>query len=357
MATAKKQVTAPAAKKAAHIEQADKAIKKAAAKTPAAKATPVKITQEPSGKVKVAAKGRVVEATPQHAEPPAAAKKDEGPNLPAVYRDGTHSAIVFEIGAKAVTLITMATLKVEEMRRVEFDTTFTPYTEYPVRRCAEIYLGSTQYRQIDPETRKLLEAIVADKATEYKQFATTNQESEMPSKVTSKVPSHPLRRASDAPLREALKAQGIAPSAAKGGDKPTPAKKAAETKEAKAAPAKKAAAPAKTTEKPAAKKAPWDKGAAGKTAAAPAAKKAGGTPPTRAPKFDENTKVKMGDTAKAKRGKMLTFIEAAIELAKKGKGQTTRGAIEAKVRDSWEGDDLNTYFPYAVKNGLLVVAA
>lgn len=350
MVTAKKQVTATAAKKTAP------AAKTPAAKKPAAKTVPVKITQEPSGKVKVAAKGRVVEATPLHAEPPAAAKKDEGPKLPAVYRDGTHSAIVFEIGAKAVTLITMATLKVEEMRRVEFETTFTPYDEYPVRRCAEIYLGSTQYRQIDPETRKLLEAIVADKATEYKQFATTNQESEMPSKVTSKVPSHPLRRASDAPLREALKAQGV-PTAASKGDKPTPAKKAAETKEAKAAPAKKAAAPAKTTEKPAAKKAPWDKGAAGKTAAAPAAKKAPAGGAVRAPKFDENTKVKMGDTAKAKRGKMLTFIEAAIELAKKGKGQTTRGAIEAKVRDSWEGDDLNTYFPYAVKNGLLVVAA
>lgn len=279
------------------------------------------------------------------------ATKPTAPKFPAVYRDGTHTALVIEIRDKAVTMITMASLKLEEMRRAEFDATFELFPDYPVKRAAEVYLGSGQYRQIDPETRTALEAIIGNKSMEYKPFVSSVQPSKEATMPTTKATptSHPLRRASDAPLRaQAAKEESV---------KPTTTKKPAESKEAKA--------PAKTTkaEKPAATtaKVPAKAAAPAAKKAAPAAKTAapagnpGGAPRTR---IAPDAKATLGDTGKAKAGKMLAFIEQCVAMAKKSKGVIARDKVEAALLPDWESGeaDLKTYFPYAVKNGLLVLA-
>lgn len=80
---------------------------------------------------------------------------------PAVYRrkGQSYTCITTKEDAKFVHFIPMATLQLERAERRDFHTEWEEYPEYPVRRAAELYLGSGEYREIGPKETAHLEAI------------------------------------------------------------------------------------------------------------------------------------------------------------------------------------------------------
>lgn len=82
-------------------------------------------------------------------------------NHPAVYRrhGQSYTCITTKEDAKYVHFIPMATLQLERAERRDFYAEWGEYPEYPVRRAAELYLGSGEYREIGPKELAHLEAI------------------------------------------------------------------------------------------------------------------------------------------------------------------------------------------------------
>lgn len=79
---------------------------------------------------------------------------------PAVYRRGqSYSCITTKEDAKFVHFISMETLKLEKTERREFHGEWEEYSDYPVRRAAELYLGAGEFREIGPKETAHLEAI------------------------------------------------------------------------------------------------------------------------------------------------------------------------------------------------------
>ena len=81
---------------------------------------------------------------------------------PAVYRrhGQSYTCITTKEDVKYVHFIPMATLQLERAERRDFYAEWGEYPEYPVRRAAELYLGSGEYREIGPKELAHLEAIL-----------------------------------------------------------------------------------------------------------------------------------------------------------------------------------------------------
>ena len=80
---------------------------------------------------------------------------------PAVYRrrGQSYSCITTKEDAKFVYFIPMETLKLEKAERREFHEGWEEFSDYPVRRAAELYLGAGEFREIGPKELAHLEAI------------------------------------------------------------------------------------------------------------------------------------------------------------------------------------------------------
>jgi hypothetical protein len=248
----------------------------------------------------------------------------------AVYRDSSHSAIVVDRTEAHTYFIPLATLKVEKLSNKTFDADWAVYPEYPVRRAAEVYLGAGQYRTIPVQVREHLTRIVADPATVYPTFESTQGKSKMASKAPA--PRNGINsvvESSKKPVKAA--AAPVADKKPVAAAKP-PVKAAAPA--AKSAPVK-AAAPAKAA--PVAAKAP------AKAAAVEGAK------PGRT-RLPDGVKYKVADTSRVKRGFLLEFVEKA-----QGMKVFTREQLEAAFATR-EADDTKTYFPYAVGKGIFEAA-
>lgn len=211
----------------------------------------------------------------------------------AVFRakGSSHTCIRVSEGSKFVHFVPMESLKLERMEAREFYNEWEEFTTYPVRRAAQLYLGATQYREMDDKAREHLESIVADPATVFdaRIFPQPKEETIMNAPAKQPATSKLASKASAAPAK--TKVAGKA-------DTKAPAKKAAPkaapngidtvTKQAGKAPAKQAA-PAKT--------------------AAPA--KAAPVPRT-SPNADQ--KLTVAEPDKARRGVTQEFVNEAIKL-------------------------------------------
>lgn len=266
----------------------------------------------------------------------------------AVYMDGTHSAIVLERGATHVTFIPLSSLAVEKAALKAFDAVYVQYPDYPVRRAAEVYLRAGDYRPIPPQTREHLKRIVADPATAYTTFETTQPTEEGKTKMASTKPTATAKTAAAA--RNGMSSVTEAVTKAPKGK---PAAKAAPATPAEAlkAAVKGKPAPAKTA--PAAKAAPEPKGKPAAKAAAPVAAKgkpaaaAEGAKPRN--RIAEDVKYKVIDTSRVKRGFLAEFVAKAQSLK-----VFTREKLEAEF--ATRGGDTRTYFPYAVGKGIFGLA-
>jgi hypothetical protein len=217
-----------------------------------------------------------------------------------------------------------------------FDSEWTAYPEYPVRRAAEVYLGAGQYRTIPAQAREHLNKIVADPATAYPTFESTQGKLKMASKAPA--PRNGINsvvESSKKPVKAAAAPAAAKPpvkAAAKAAAAPAAAKPPVKAAPAKAAPAK--AAPAKAAP---AKAAPTAK-------AAPEGAKPGRT------RLPDNVKYKVADTSRVKRGFLAEFVAKAQSLK-----VFTRAQIEATFAER-EAKDTNTYFPYCVGKGIFEAA-
>ena len=251
----------------------------------------------------------------------------------AVYRDSSHSAIVVDRTEAHTYFIPLATLKVEKLANKAFDAEWAAYPEYPVRRAAEVYLGAGQYRTIPAQLREHLTRIVADPATVYPTFESTQGKSKM-AKAPTRNGINSVVDSSKKPVKAAA-----APVAAD--KKPVaaakPPVKAAPAPAAKAVPPK--AAPARAAP------------AAVKTAPVKAAKPAAveGAKPGRT-RLPDGVKYKVADTSRVKRGFLLEFVEKA-----QGMKVFTREQLEDAFA-AREANDTKTYFPYAVGKGIFAAA-
>ena len=139
-------------------------------------------------------------------------------------------------GPKFVHFIPMDTLQLTKQVAEEFYQEWGEYTEYPVRRAAELYLGAGEYREIGIEERKHLEAIVADPATVYDLA---------PQPVPKSQEVYTMATAKTAPAKTPAAKPGKTAAAAPAGKNPAkPAKNGMDTVVTGAKPAKNAA-PAK----------------------------------------------------------------------------------------------------------------
>jgi hypothetical protein len=194
---------------------------------------------------------------------PPAAKAKPAPSLsddgatPAVVcrrRGQSYTCIRLHVGETHTSFITLADLAVKKAPNREFHDAWGEYSEYPVRRAAEVYLA-TPHREIEPQARRLLASIVKDPLTVYDIDAiqpttkettmATAKKTSTPAKTDAKAankaaPAAPAKKATATPAPAAKTAPAPAPAAAKA----TPAKQAAPAKTA--APAKQAAPAAKT---------------------------------------------------------------------------------------------------------------
>lgn len=229
---------------------------------------------------------------------------------------------------KAVHFITMASLQLEKTDPRTFYLEWEEFTNYPVRRAAEVYLGAGEYREIAPQVREHLERIVADPATDYDP-ARINQPKETDMNAPAKQP---------ATSKTGTNKASAAPAKTKVAGSTTPAKTAAPAKQAvpaKTTPAK--TVPAKTAPaKTAAKKAPNGmdtvlKQATAKTAPAKQAAPTKAAPVARtAPNSDQ--KLKVAEPDKPRRGTTGEFVEEALKL----KTFTRQQLHDAMVKKGYE---------------------
>ncbi len=267
----------------------------------------------------------------------------------AVFRDGSHSAIRVGVERKYTYYIPMeaSVVRVTSMEHREFAEAYKPYTNYPVRRAAEIFLAAPD-KEVSPKAREHLEAILADPSYAYdgSQFSQLQllqpKEKPMPAKKSAAAVAESVANKPQAKGRGASKAEkaaavdeAVKTEAAAGpriGKAPKQQAEQAQPAAKKTAPAKKAKAEDAEASKP--------KG--------------------RAPALPEGTRLKVGNTESVKRGFMLEFVEAAKKLEKesRGKGFTAEKIIEELTTDERTASWVRTYVTYSLdeKRGILVLA-
>lgn len=208
-------------------------------------------------------------------------------------RGSSHTCIRLSIGTKFTTFIPMDGLTVSKLDNKSFHLEWEDMPEYPVRRAAELYLGTCSYREMDAAAKGQLQRIMADPASAFDPNFSLN-----------------------APKEDTMATAAASKNPAAKKTAPPPAAKAAAAAPAKTAPAKKAAAngavPAKTAP---AKKNGMDTVVA-QSAKAPAktaapTKKTGAPVATRAPN-DEKLKVAAPDAPR--RGVTAEFVAEAAKL-------------------------------------------
>lgn len=245
-----------------------------------------------------------------------------------------HHCICVAVERKYTYFVPMAAaeVKVQQLLHEEFRELYETLPEYPVRRAAEIFLAAPD-KEVSPEAREHLEAILADPAYVYdrslykeptvlKDQAMATAAKKAAEKVGKKKADSATQEAAGKAIAEGIKANPIA---------------------AKAAPAKKvAAAPA---------------GKAAKKAAPAVAK-------GRTPAIDPQTRLKVGNIESVRGGYMKEFIEncQALEKASKGKGFTIEAAVEGGLKLAGAKDKdaawVRTYVGYSMapNRGILTLA-
>lgn len=243
---------------------------------------------------------------------------------PAVFTDGSYTCICIARSAAAVKFISMSELDVETLSPKAFDALWAVKPEYPVKRAAERYLASVQYRTIPAKAYEHLSSIAAS-AADYATFESVNVKPKGTVIMAKKAPNGMDSIVNTAKTKPRAEAKPVAKA---------PAKTKPQAKAAAAPKAPAVKAPAKT--KPEAVKAP-------KAAAAP-----------KTPKAPDTTKYKIGDVTSVKRGFLAEFVEKAQALK-----QFTREAVEAACGEAVgtpEHAKMRTYFPYCVGKGIFTAA-
>lgn len=232
----------------------------------------------------------------------------------AVYRvkGSSHTAILVTETKTVVQFITMEDVaNVRKMEPRGFHLEWEEMTNYPVRRCAELYLGTAAYREMSSQVRDRLERIMADPATEFdpESINVNPKETAMATATAPKktAPTKPTSApAKTAPAKTAAKAPPAAPQ-----------KPVAKSVPAKTAPAKTAPNGISTVVAQAGK---------GKSVAAPKTAAVVARPVN-----DE--KLKVADPAKVNRGETAEYVEVAKGL-KTFTRQQLHDAMVAKGKDS-----------------------
>ena len=137
-------------------------------------------------------------------------------NHPAVYRrhGQSYTCITTKEDAKYVHFIPMATLQLERAERRDFYAEWGEYPEYPVRRAAELYLGSGEYREIGPKELAHLEAI-RDGSPSYNLDEPQPKPKEPQMATVAKKQPAATKTAAEKPLKGAGKAAAPAKQPAK----------------------------------------------------------------------------------------------------------------------------------------------
>lgn len=214
----------------------------------------------------------------------------------AVFRDhNRHTCIRVSVDGHQVKFIPMEAKEVKVVRMADkhFISVYTPYTEYPVKRAAEIYLFAPS-KEVSPQAREHLERIIADPAFEYDRSQFNNP-----------------------PPQAARKEDDMAAA------KKTPAAKT---------PAEK---PAKKSAKAAAE-------------AAEAPKKRGGRP-----RADDNATYTVGDDSSVKRGFIADYVAAAKKLGNFTRDKLNAKMAGGEADDA----KLLRYFYYCTGHGIFKQAA
>ena len=135
---------------------------------------------------------------------------------PAVYRrrGQSYSCITTKEDAKFVHFISMETLKLEKAERREFHEGWEEFSDYPVRRAAELYLGAGEFREIGPKELAHLEAI-RDGSPSYNLDEPQPKPKEPQMATVAKKQPAATKTAAEKPLKGAGKAAAPAKQAAK----------------------------------------------------------------------------------------------------------------------------------------------
>lgn len=265
-------------------------------------------------------------------------------------RGQSYTCIRVAVERKFTYYIPMDSLELKKADNREFHDEWEEFTEYPVRRAAELYLGATQYREMSPKAQEHLERIVADPATSYdpariiplkEEPQMTDVKKTAPAKqpATSKVAAAKQPATSKVAPAKQAEAKPLAPA------KKAPAKAASPmdfmVNEAKKAGAKSAAA-AEAKPAKAAAKAPAKQAAPAK--AEPKAK--GG-----AARKPDDRKYTVGDDSSIKRGISRDFVDTAKKLKK-----FTRADLVEAFKDKADEEHTVRYFYYFVGKQVFVAA-
>jgi hypothetical protein len=194
-------------------------------------------------------------------------------------------------------------LSIQKMHNREFESTYTPIPNYPLKRAAEKFLFRAELQSVQPQAREHLERILR---TEESKLSSIQQ---------------PMKEEDDMSTQE----EGASSAPAKKAAKANPAKKTppAAKKSAKAAPA-----PAKK-----------------------ASKKEAEAPKRGRPRDDDST-YKVGDTASVKRGFLADYVAAAQKM-----GTFTRDKIVKKmISDEVDEAKSLRYFYYCTGKGIFAQA-
>lgn len=239
--------------------------------------------------------------------------------------ENRHTCICVEVSRKYTYFIPMEAreVRVRRMENKEFSESYGVVEDYPVRRAADIYLRAPG-KEVSPEAKRHLEAVLGDPAYAYDEAAFAA----IPSNLNKDLPTMP-RKAAQA-------AEAVATAPAK---KPGKSKVISSSEVTGTIPPRKNAKPAVSE---------------GDKAIAKA--KAGG----RAPAMDPETRVKVGDPSSVKRGFMLEFVNKAQELEKasRGKGFTISSIVDALTTEEHSASWVRTYVTYSLDatRGILVLA-
>lgn len=271
-------------------------------------------------------------------------------------RGQSYTCIRVAVERKFTYYIPLDSLELKKADNREFHDEWEEFTEYPVRRAAELYLGATQYREMSPKAQEHLERIVADPATSYDPARITplKEEPQMtdikktaPAKqpATSKVAAAKQPATSKVAPAKQAEAKPLAPA------KKAPAKAVSPmdfmVNEAKKAGAKSAAAAEAKSAKAAAKapaKAPAKQAAPVK--AEPKAK--GG-----AARKPDDRKYTVGDDSHVKRGDSRLFVDSAKKLKKFTRAELVSAVV---LQHGFEEDRMVRYFYYFVGKQVFVAA-
>lgn len=250
-------------------------------------------------------------------------------------RGQSYTCIQVAVGRKYTYYISV-NLKIKKVDNREFRRLWEEYTEYPVRRAAELYLSAAQYREMPFKVQEHLERIVTDPVTAYDPALTIHLKEDL--QMTTLKKTAPIVKQPTTSKLASTKQAGVKPlapaRAKKAPVKPmTPMEHMANqvTKSATTAEVKKATATGKSktsVEQP--------------------------TPPKRGVRANlkpDDRKYTVGDDASVKRGISRDFVDAAKKLKK-----FTRTDLVEAFKIHADEERAVRYFYYFVGKQVFVAA-